>query len=173
MPTFVTSDTHLGHANILQYCPWRQTWASSIEEHDAKLIAAWNAVVGKDDTVLHLGDFAFGTKARFAHYVRQLHGFIVLVRGNHDRVGKAAVREAGVLTDLTVFRSVSLGKRFICRHRPQSFTPDDQAWADVLLHGHTHGERPDQGKLVDVGIDAMRDLAPQPLDQVLSGRRAA
>lgn len=43
-----TSDLHLGHANILKHCarPF-----ASIQEHDAALIARWNAKVRLDDTV--------------------------------------------------------------------------------------------------------------------------
>jgi calcineurin-like phosphoesterase family protein len=48
------SDTHFGHYNIIRHCnrPW------TVEEHDEKLIEAWNSAVGKKDIVYHLGDFA-------------------------------------------------------------------------------------------------------------------
>ena len=54
---FFTSDTHFDHKNIIRYCnrPF-----SSIEEMNNFLIKRWNATVGPDDTVFHLGDVTFG-----------------------------------------------------------------------------------------------------------------
>jgi calcineurin-like phosphoesterase family protein len=54
---FFTSDTHFNHANIISYCsrPF-----SSADEMNREIIARWNAVVGPEDTVYHLGDFAMG-----------------------------------------------------------------------------------------------------------------
>ena len=53
--TFFTADTHFGHANIIKYTnrPF-----DSPNHMDDILIANWNAVVGPDDEVYHLGDFA-------------------------------------------------------------------------------------------------------------------
>jgi calcineurin-like phosphoesterase family protein len=53
---FYVSDTHFLHANILTMQPRP---FGSIEEHDEHLIRTWNSVVGADDIVYHLGDFAF------------------------------------------------------------------------------------------------------------------
>lgn len=77
---FFTSDTHFGHKQILDFChrPF-----SCIEEHDEALIANWNSVVSPDDTVFHLGDFAFGGFPFWERIVKQLNGHIILIRGNH------------------------------------------------------------------------------------------
>lgn len=75
-----TSDTHFNHANIIKYCnrPF-----SSIQEMNETIINNWNSVVTKDDTVYHLGDFAFGKVNEFAN---KLNGKIVLIKGNHDTI---------------------------------------------------------------------------------------
>jgi hypothetical protein len=52
IPRWVVSDTHFGHENILTYCPWRKTWASSLHDHDSALIAAWRERVQPTDWVL-------------------------------------------------------------------------------------------------------------------------
>ena len=79
---FFTSDTHFDHKNILKYC---KRPFSSVEEMNQGLIDNWNSVVGKDDTVFHLGDVTFGGNTNLIKYVSQLNGHIILIKGNHDR----------------------------------------------------------------------------------------
>ena len=78
---FFTSDTHFGHSKIINYC---KRPFSSIEEHDKTLIQNWNNVVGQDDTVFHLGDFAYGNSQFVSNIIKQLNGNIILIKGNHD-----------------------------------------------------------------------------------------
>lgn len=76
-----TSDTHFYHNVIIEYCkrPFK-----TIEEHNQKLIDNWNAVVGPDDTVFHLGDFCLGGAPKWREIREQLNGHIILIVGNHD-----------------------------------------------------------------------------------------
>lgn len=78
---FFTSDTHFGHSKIIDYC---KRPFSSIEEHDKALIQNWNNVVEQDDTVFHLGDFAYGNSQFISNIIKQLNGNIILIKGNHD-----------------------------------------------------------------------------------------
>lgn len=78
---FFISDTHFGHSKIIDYC---KRPFSSIEEHDKTLIQNWNNTVGQDDTVFHLGDFAYGNSQFIANIIKQLNGNIILIKGNHD-----------------------------------------------------------------------------------------
>lgn len=176
MVDWLTSDTHFGHANILRYCPWRQTWASSIEEHDALLIEAWNRTVQPDDTVYHLGDFALMKRDAIGELRQKLHGRIVLVKGNHDRSGMVA-RGFEVVPVV----HLAVGALNTCmRHMPESFRVEDWNAADLLLHGHTHGDdhRSSSGvppehqhKLIDCGIDARRNIEPVRLIELCGAAR--
>ena len=78
---FYIADTHFGHANIIKHCnrPFE-----SADEMDNTLIDNWNNVVGKDDIVIVVGDFAF-KGATHTEYLAKLNGKIYLVRGNHDK----------------------------------------------------------------------------------------
>ena len=76
---FFTSDTHFEHSKIIDYC---KRPFSSIEEHDKTLIQNWNNVVGQDDTVFHLGDFAYGNSQFISNIIKQLNGNIILLKGN-------------------------------------------------------------------------------------------
>lgn len=78
---WVISDTHFGHKNIIGFESEHRPYAT-IQEHDADLVARWNAVVRPGDTVWHLGDVYFG---RDTHEILgSLVGLKHLVLGNHD-----------------------------------------------------------------------------------------
>ena len=89
---FFTADTHYGHSNIMRYChrPF-----DTIEEHDAQLIKNTNDMVGENDVLYHLGDFAFAhawakrskelATSTIAEYRSQIKcKNIILIMGNHD-----------------------------------------------------------------------------------------
>lgn len=78
---FVISDTHFGHKRIIEFEKTARPFAT-IEEHDRELVARWNAVVTKRDTVWHLGDVYFGKNGH--HVLLELNGYKKLVLGNHD-----------------------------------------------------------------------------------------
>jgi calcineurin-like phosphoesterase family protein len=88
--TWVVSDTHFGHENIVGFC-------HRPEEHDQIMIAEWRAHVPDDATVLHLGDLSYKGNARFKHLVsKELTGERkLLVKGNHDRQGFKFYRDCG------------------------------------------------------------------------------
>lgn len=79
--TFFTSDTHFYHESIIKFCnrPF-----DSVEDMNEKLIENWNSVVGKKDSVFHLGDFCFGGANKWNEMIDRLNGKIYLILGNHD-----------------------------------------------------------------------------------------
>lgn len=81
--TWIISDTHFNHERIMTYEPVRLAamQASGYDSMDEWMIDNWNAVVAKDDLVLHLGDFSFKGVSR---YMDRLNGRIILLLGNHD-----------------------------------------------------------------------------------------
>jgi len=60
--------------------------------HDEMLVEKWNAVVKPNDTVLHLGDFAF---RGIEEWTQKLNGNKILLRGNHDLKSARTYLEAG------------------------------------------------------------------------------
>jgi len=76
-----TSDTHFGHENIIRYC--KRPFKNAAEMNE-QIIQNWNALVGKDDIVFHLGDFGFGRTDMLQDVANQLNGHIHLLMGNHD-----------------------------------------------------------------------------------------
>jgi calcineurin-like phosphoesterase family protein len=81
MTIFFTSDSHFFHKNILKYThrPW-----VDVGSMNAALIQNWNSVVKPEDSIYHLGDFAFGSLNKTIEILSQLNGKKYLVKGNHD-----------------------------------------------------------------------------------------
>ena len=135
MKTFVLSDLHLGHANIIRYCirPF-----NSVEEMDSVLIKNWNDTVSKEDTVFYLGDLAFGKGSM--HYTEDyreiLNGDITFIRGNHYDPKRAKLEPLKLDYDYE-----GKSRRFILCHWPEKlgrkYSPENRvkAW---LIHGHWH-----------------------------------
>ena len=76
---FFTSDLHINHSRILQYCsrPF-----SSVEEMNAKMIERWNETVGIDDTVYVVGDMFLGKPEDAKPIISGLNGYKILILGN-------------------------------------------------------------------------------------------
>src|SRR3712207_5925593 len=89
MAVYFTSDSHFGDAPRLRVD--RRPFAS-VGEMDRVIVERWNEVVGPDDEVWHLGDFAFGPPAeRIAELLGQLKGKKHLIIGNND--GHATIEQ--------------------------------------------------------------------------------
>ena len=181
MAKFFISDTHFYHGKILEYEPWRQSWAKHLGEMHEALIEAWNRTVGPDDDVYHLGDLALGNRAQVAELAKRLNGRITITIGNHDR-SKTQLESFGFTACTAVALDID-GYQFFCRHDPKFFTAEQAAQVDGLLHGHLHGQ-PHYGiadeavraKAFDVGVDALRRIAPirgEDLLPLFAQRKAA
>jgi hypothetical protein len=83
MAVFFTSDTHFGDHRTLNI--WKRPFGS-VAEMDSLLLERWNAAVGPEDEVWHLGDFA-RKPGDVPALLERLHGAKHLVRGNNDPPG--------------------------------------------------------------------------------------
>jgi len=79
---YVISDSHWFHGNILKYENRAFETTSDMDHH---MINEWNATIGKNDLVYHLGDIAFTNNfSVLMALLQRLNGKIYLVPGNHD-----------------------------------------------------------------------------------------
>ena len=132
MKTFFIADTHFSHDNILGYCnrPFKD-----VDEMNQTLIKNWTSVVGKDDIVYHLGDFAF-KNSRIPDLVDQLNGTIYLIKGNHDSENIEYYNKRGFVVLPT--RTLIEDKKYILSHKP---IPDaDIPKGYINIHGHIHNK---------------------------------
>ncbi|MBY3333775.1 phosphoesterase [Rhizobium laguerreae] len=124
------SDTHFGHNNIITYC---RPQFLSVEEMEEYIITKWNEVVGPQDLVYHLGDFAWKTSD--AKRVRPLlNGTIRLIVGNHDDI--PSLVEAGLFQRIYLWKQFRY-EGFTASHIPMRF--DQLRHSTKNLHGHVHG----------------------------------
>ncbi len=156
MTTWFTSDTHFGDHRTLNigHRPF-----ASVAEMDAALLAGWNAAVGPQDVVWHLGDFA-RTAAVAARVLPQLNGSKHLVLGNNDGFappeGWASIQ---------AYAELKLdGRLLVLCHYPFR-TWRDQGRGAVNLHGHSHGRLKPLPRQFDVGVDA-RGFRPVSLAEL-------
>jgi calcineurin-like phosphoesterase family protein len=168
--TWLTSDLHLGHANIIRYCgrPF-----DGVDHMDAELCRRWRERVMPDDVIWVLGDLAMGRIAESLALVAGLPGEKHLVAGNHDRCwpgnGRKAERwrsryeEVGFV-EIVTRAEIDLGEGLVLpachfpyrgdshdEDRFDEWRPrDDGRW---LLHGHVHEKWQVDGRQVNVGVD--------------------
>ena len=161
---FFTSDTHFGDHRTLNI---HKRAFASVAEMDAALIEGWNAVVGPEDEVWHLGDFA-RKASDVPALLERLAGIKHLVRGNNDPPGTSAAAGWASVQD---YAELELDGRLLvlCHYPFRSW--NGQHRKSVNLHGHSHGKLKPMLRQYDVGVDA-RKFRPVTLVQLL-GQTAA
>ena len=85
MKSWITSDLHFGHANIMKFCPVTRAGFQDTDHMREQMIAEWNRDVAPEDETFILGDFAFLPARDAVAILRRLNGTKVLIEGNHDR----------------------------------------------------------------------------------------
>lgn len=78
--TFVTSNLQLGRPGAIK--KYKRDF-KDVDEMDAALIKAWNTIVTQNDTVYHLGNFAWDPRTAQSSMLA-LNGNIKFVLGEHD-----------------------------------------------------------------------------------------
>ncbi len=175
MTTWLTSDLHIGHRNIIRYCgrPF-----VDVDHMDAELARRWRERVMPDDVVWVLGDVAMGRIADSLVKVAELPGEKHLVAGNHDRCWEGhrdharwldRYRDAGFV-EIVSRAEIDLGDGVVLpachfpyrgdstdEERYESYRPVDDG--RELLHGHVHERWQVDGRQINVGVDVW-DYAP-------------
>ncbi|HYZ25139.1 MAG TPA: metallophosphoesterase [Rhodopila sp.] len=129
------------------------------------MVERWNAAVGPDDEVWHLGDFALRmTPADTGALLHGLHGRKHLVTGNNDPPAIAAL--PGWISVQPYAEIMVAGTRLVLCHYAFR-TWNGMARGALNLHGHSHGRLKPLPRQVDVGVDAW-DFRPVTLDHLLA-----
>ena len=170
MTTWLTSDTHYSHSNIIRHCdrPFRDVHCMN-----ESLVSLHNALVKDDDIVFHLGDFVW--KGHPDWFLSRLKGKHMLVPGNHDgchsmhskfrrEITRYTLAGFTVLDEQEGVTLPHLGRVMLCHfpmsnvndpderypeHRPKSLLPG----CHILLCGHVHEKWVRRGPCINVGVD--------------------
>ena len=148
MTNWISSDTHLFHKNIIEYCdrPF-----PDLERMHENFRATWLNCVDKDDNVYLLGDISFGSRANTQKVFADLPGKITVIKGNHDNFKMLSSFE----TVLDYHETIIEMTRVCMFHFPM------QSWhrkerGSVHVHGHMHGRGQDLPRRKDIGVDATK-----------------
>ncbi len=165
MAVFFTSDTHFGHAGARSL--YRRPFAS-VAEMDAAMLMRWNAIVGAEDEVWHLGDFAVGLPvAQIAELLARLRGRKHLVTGNNDTAATAGLAGWASVQPYAEIEVGGVGV-VLCHYPFRTWRNMSRGWLN--LHGHSHGRLTPLPRQTDVGVDAW-DFRPVTLQEIMAARR--
>jgi calcineurin-like phosphoesterase family protein len=138
------SDTHFNHAKLVKSCPERfdqHRIYETTEEMNADIIEKWNKFIGKDDTVIFVGDYGLNIPAsqiveHFTNTMNQLNGNKIFICGNHDKLLRK--KTEGIIQWHNQIRFTYKGKNYCVQHYDYAEKPTEVDDVDVLVHGHTH-----------------------------------
>ena len=167
---WISSDLHLGHTNIIKYCPDSRPF-SDADEMDNQIITSWNSVVSKDDYVYILGDVAFCNANKAKEKLDSMNGLKVLVAGNHDHKLKTQEPFISCFKSITDYMEVKFeDTNIVLFHYPiESWNGKHRG--SLMLHGHCHGTPiKTKGKIKDVGLDT-NNMFPYLLSDLVNGMK--
>ena len=141
---WVVSDTHFGHANILNFTDSNtglkvRPEFDTVEQMNECMIENWNSVVKQGDIVYHLGDVLFGDKENFKVMWPKLKGSKRLIVGNHDDIPFLA--SGGFFKKVLMWRmfpEFGLLMSHVPLHENSLWRGKDQDKQMVNVHGHIH-----------------------------------
>ena len=179
---YITSDIHYGHKNI---CRGTTNWRTpegevpinstrdfdSIEQMNSAIVDKINSKVGQEDTLIMLGDIAFGGFENIGIFLdRLVCKNIYLILGNHDhhiKNDRGYIKERFIAVRDYVELNID-GVNFVLCHYPLA------SWHGlnkgvIHLHGHVHLSAQNKwgnGKKLDVGLDG-NNLYPYSITEIV------
>jgi calcineurin-like phosphoesterase family protein len=140
--TFVWSDLHFGHKNIIDYC--NRPFAY-VEDMNRQLIINHNNVITHDDDV---GDIAFLPERRTNELLEEMRGYKILIVGNHDFY-KGELKNMEFDEIHVVYQISSENINLVLTHYPMFNLP----WPNINVHGHIHNNVLESNQHINVSCD--------------------
>jgi len=137
MKIWIITDTHLGHAKMVELC-------GRPADHSERILS--NLAAMPDDGVLiHLGDICIGNDDKWNSALLDAlptNFKAVLVRGNHDKKSDAWYYQRGWDFVCEMLSNTYFGKQILFSHVPL----EKAGSHDINIHGHFHnsGHRLDE-----------------------------
>ena len=161
MTTWITSDLHFGHKNIMKFCPeTRARFKDDVAYMNNAIVDEWNARVESNDLVYILGDVAFMSGSEAGRMVNRLNGTKILIEGNHDKKTLNDATFRGAFAEVHKYLDITYdGHKCVMFHYP--IAEWDQMHRGALqFHGHLHGSKSglEQYRALDVGMDSTGEI---------------
>lgn len=168
MKTYITSDLHFSHSNILKFNPRTRPY-TDVEHMNQEMVRIWNETVNPEDTVYILGDFAFSNPTKATNFAASLTGRKILIRGNHDHklVEHAAFRDQ--FMSIHEYLEIVFNGIKVCMFHYPILEWSQCHRGSVHLHGHLHGAPSglEQYRVRDAGVDATGNIVT-PMDDMVA-----
>ncbi len=138
-----TSDQHYGHDFVRTYS--NRPFAN-LAEMDGEMVKRHNEVVGNLDVVFHIGDFTDDAESSASkeHYIKQLKGRHIFIRGNHIEDDNTVIEKA----------IIKIGEQEICL--AHDIAPNNLRYK-LSFVGHVHEKwevwKDENFTLVNVSVD--------------------
>ena len=179
---FITSDCHFSHKNLVRgVTNWRTKNGeiptnstrdfNTIEEMNQRLVDNINNVVGQDDTLIMLGDVAFGGFDNIGLFLdRLICKNIHLVIGNHDHHienNRGNIQDRFLSVQHYLEANICDVNFILCHYPLQSWNGLNKGV--IHLHGHVHLSAQNKwgnGKRLDVGMDG-NNMQPYKITEIV------
>jgi calcineurin-like phosphoesterase family protein len=133
MKIWLTTDTHFGHKQMLEYC-------GRPEDFSEILLKNLLSTVKQDDILIHLGDICIGNDVMWHEKLMEIKGKHWLVKGNHDSKSNTWYLEHGWDMVCEQFSDRYFGKRILFSHKPVAWDGE----YEINIHGHFHNSNPNR-----------------------------
>lgn len=144
------SDPHFGDAEVNAF---RHNYIGDDEQ-----VKRINSKVGKNDTIIFLGDIGD------ISYIKKIRGYKVLIKGNHDTGVTNYIRtQDNHLFDEVYEGILTLSDKIVLSHEPIINLPEFL----INIHGHNHAEKSIDLKHFNMCAEHI-DYTPVALNDILS-----
>lgn len=173
MTIYFSSDFHLSHYKIIQYC--NRPFASIAEMNDT-IIKNFNSIITPNDYLYHLGDFCMGGKYEYvASLVRRLNGRKIFLTGNHDNTKHLIqLQNDNLIENWHDVLGIFINKQYIWLSHYPHLSWNKSFHGSWHFFGHVHNKNVKgiSGPAINVGVDVWNfmpvsfDMAKNKIDQI-------
>ena len=162
MAIFFTSDWHLDHHNIIEFCD--RPFKNKAKMNKA-IISNYKDTVTDNDEVYFIGDLALRGADNLNWYINtfgNLPGIKHLIMGNHDRLSFGQYEDAGFMTVHSALH-LELLDIYLVHDPAKTLVRKDKLW--ICGHVHNLFGKWIRRNVINVCVDVW-DFYPVPLDTI-------
>lgn len=149
MNTWLISDTHFFHGNILTF---KKSNGDKLRDfHDVShmndcMEFCWNGVVMPEDKVYHIGDVGFSNFTMLKKLFDRLNGRKILIKGNHDNLKLSQYQQ--MFDDVRAYHVLD---KILLAHIP-IHPLSLERWRGQV-HGHLHSNTVPDKRYLNVSVE--------------------
>lgn len=138
MNIWITSDLHLGHKNIIKFCPETRGHFTDEAHMTAEIVREWNEKVQPGDLVYILGDVAFMNAGKAASILSSMNGDKILIEGNHDQKALTNTSFRQAFLEVHKYLEIMHNGHLVCMFHYPITEWNQMHRGAVHFYGHLH-----------------------------------